>query len=686
MNKKLSFIIIFSFFISFYKLYAIGFSIKSFKFQKRNNIKIIADVLSYNKKKKLFIAEGNVIAYYGGLKLNCNRLFYYKNENRVIAIGNVRIISENGEIRGKKITLNLQNKTGVIENGEIYLKDKALHLRGEKIIKTENDEYKFKNCTLTSCNFFKPFWAFTAKEATVTKEGKTKAKNIRFKVKDYTLFYLPRATLPGRSSRNSGFLIPSVSLSDKFGLRYKQGYYFVINPSMDSTFYYDLMSKRGIKTGLEFRYKLTENAKGWIKGFYLYDTGIDSKDYAIRDSKKNRYLFNLHHEQLTENNIKIYSNVYLTGDINYIYDFPKDFSKVDRRNFESRNNINSTIFLNKNFFDTFNTTVESEWRKSLLSRKNTRTTQKLIDFNFYSTPISILERNIYQDIKFNYGNYYRKNGDKLVRLYFSPEFSKNILNSELKIRPVLAQYFYEISNNKNTKSRIYLKLNYNVETQFSKVFNFYLFNIAKFEHIVEPEVEYSFISYPSEVPVFDILDMDRKKNVITYHLKNKIIAKNYQEKFYKLIDWDIYQSFQLQKYSYLYNDKRFSNIFSDFKFELWPYAYVENQLEYNPYENYLQRFNLLVSANVLNYLTLNYDYRFLKREINQMSLGLNGNILDTWTLYFKINYDYLIDEYNTITYGVTYHPQCWSLDFNIKQEKNPDDISVNFNISLKGLD
>ena len=684
MNRILIAIIILFFWIS--NLSAIGISVKNFKLPKQAKIKIVADILSYNKKTQIFVGEGFVHLYYGSINLTSDKLIYYKKEKKLVAIGNVKIATENGEIIGNKITLDLKNHTGVIENGEIYLKDKALHLKGRKIEKTANDEYKISNCILTSCNLHTPFWAFTAKKAVVTKSGVTKAEKIRFKVKNYTLFYVPHATFPGRASRNNGFLIPKVSISDKFGARYKQGYYFVLNPSMDSTFYYDLMSKRGIKLGEEFRYLLTETGKGWIKGFYLYDKGIKDKDYAIKDSKRNRYLFNFYHDQTTENGFKLYADLYFVSDINYIYDFGKEFNKVDKSIFESRNNINSIMFVNKNFYNTFNTTVESEWRKSLINRKNNNTTQKLIDFNFYSTPISILGSEFYQDVKINYGNYYRKNGDSLVRLYFSPEFSKNILNSELTIKPVLAEYFYDIHNTKKTKSRVYLKLNYNWETQISKDVNLYMFNIPKFRHIIEPEVQYSFISYPSMVPQIDILDLDRKRNIITYHLKNKVIVKTYQENYYKMIDWDLYQSVQLQKYSYLFNDKRFSDIYSDFKLRFPPYVYIENKFAFNPYENYMDEFNVLIDSNILNYATIHYDYRFVKRIIDQMTIGLKGNIYDIWTLYFNLNYDNLADEYNTVVYGFTYHPGCWSFDFNVKQEKNPDDISVNFNISLKGLD
>ena len=667
-------------------LYSIKISLKTFKLPKNAKIKIIGDVLSYNKKDQIFIAEGNVIAKYGDLNLTCEKLVYNKRQKLMIASGNVKIDKGDYSILGEKINFDLSKKIGTVEKGEIFIKDRHLHIRGDKIEKDENGNFKITKCVVTSCDRRVPFWSFTSDEAVVKSDGSAKAKKIKFNIKNYPLLYVPVGILPARKNRNTGFLVPKFGISGDYGFKYSQGFYSALNKSMDMTFYYELMSKRGIKTGLEYRYRLTENAIGWAKLFYLNDNGIEDEDYAIRDDKNNRLLFNIYHKQLTDNGFKIFADFYRVSDINYLIDFPKDFNEKDVDQFISRNNINSKFYISKNFYDLINISGESEWRKNIAQRKNNKTTQKIFDLNLWTTPTQFIGSKIYQDIKLRTVNYYRKNGDKSLKFLIYPDFTKSLfLNSSLKVTPVFAQYFYEINNNKNTKTRAYLKINYKIETDFSKAYDFYFFNFIRLNHVIEPEVEYNFISFNAEVPQLDEIDKERKRNTITYHLKNKLFAEDDEENFKKVIEWDIYQSVQLQKFSYLYNDNRFSNIFSEIKLKNWKNFAFKNDFSYNPYENYIETFNLYMNANILDKFMFSYDYRFKKRELEQMTFSSRVNFLDTMSAYFKINYDYFTDELNSVTYGFIYHPQCFTLDLNIVQVKNPDDIRFNFSFYLQGI-
>ena len=92
-----------------------------------------------------------------------------------------------------------------------------------------------------------------------------------------------------------------------------------------------------------------------------------------------------------------------------------------------------------------------------------------------------------------------------------------------------------------------------------------------------------------------------------------------------------------------------------------------------------------MNANILDKFMFSYDYRFRKKELEQMTFSSRINFLNTMSAYFKINYDYFTDELNSATYGFIYHPQCFTLDMNIEQLKNPDDIRFNFSFYLEGI-
>ncbi len=111
------------------KRHTVFFLILVFIFSLYTTIPIYAETTQ--KKKKM-------------VKLTANILKYNKNQDRLIAEGNVKIVQENVTITAKKADFNMKDKTGII-TGDVVLSKKDLLIKGDKMDADFNKKvYKFE--------------------------------------------------------------------------------------------------------------------------------------------------------------------------------------------------------------------------------------------------------------------------------------------------------------------------------------------------------------------------------------------------------------------------------------------------------------------------------------------------------------------------------------------------------------
>ena len=114
------------------------------------------------------------------------------------------------------------------------------------------------------------------------------------RVKNVPVFYTPYIHFPIDDRRQSGFLPPSISYSNKNGLDLTTPYYFNLAPNFDATLYPNYMSDRGLLTEGEFRY-LSKSSESRIGGAWLSDSNDERKLQS--EYKKDRWMYTLQHEQ-----------------------------------------------------------------------------------------------------------------------------------------------------------------------------------------------------------------------------------------------------------------------------------------------------------------------------------------------------------------------------------------------------
>jgi len=199
---------------------------------------------------------------------------------------------------------------GGAENGDLFIKQRNFHMRGARFIKTGKEDYRLERGSFTTCDGPAPSWKFTARDLDVTVEDYARGKDAVFYVADIPVFYTPYIAFPVMRERQSGFLIPRIGSSSIKGFYLDIPYYWAISPSQDVTFDLDGQTKRGMGTGVDYRYLRPKGSDGQFRGYLIYDT--------LRDIE--RGYMTIKGREFISPSLTLTSDVSLTLDRNFFRD------------------------------------------------------------------------------------------------------------------------------------------------------------------------------------------------------------------------------------------------------------------------------------------------------------------------------------------------------------------------------
>ena len=202
--------------------------------------------------------------------------------NVLIDIGPDQLVADEGVI-------NLNRETGTFTNATIIRGYKDMHFEGRVIEKTGDLSYHIEDGWVITCKLKEgetPPWSFGASEADITDGGYMFLKHAVFRIKNVPILYSPIIILPAKRTRQTGFLFPSISGSDRDGFGMEIPLFINLSPNSDITLYPQYMTKRGFMGGLELRYVLDQESKGGFMANFLHDdlsdiNNFDNFDYYL---------------------------------------------------------------------------------------------------------------------------------------------------------------------------------------------------------------------------------------------------------------------------------------------------------------------------------------------------------------------------------------------------------------------
>ncbi|WP_185235532.1 LPS-assembly protein LptD [Teredinibacter franksiae] len=202
--------------------------------------------------------QGNVELSQGARRIFADKMTYEIDKDLASMEGNVQVRQPGLLLHGSSAKANGTNHSAEFKDADFILHEQ--HLRGgaEAISQSADKVIVLENGSFTSCEPNSNTWVLEGERITIDTAGQQgSARNMKLKVLDYPILWLPYITFPVGDARKSGFLFPSISVSERNGLDLAFPYYFNLAPNYDAVLTPRLISKRGAMLEAEGRHLST---------------------------------------------------------------------------------------------------------------------------------------------------------------------------------------------------------------------------------------------------------------------------------------------------------------------------------------------------------------------------------------------------------------------------------------------
>ncbi len=656
-------------------------------------VEIEADQLIYDQIEKVYQAHGSVEVARGDISLKADHAQMNRITKEVKAWGNVVLREGEDVIECERLEVNLETRLGKIYKARLFLKEQNFHIEGLEAEKLGENHYRIREGSLTTCDEKKPPWKFTVKELEVKEMivgGWGIAKGPVFHIKDIPVLYFPYGIFPVRTERQSGFLIPRLGYSKKYGPEIKNGFYWAMAKNMDTTLTVDWMGERGVKGGLEYRYALTRETKGEVNLYYIDDRYI----------KKDRYAVFAQHQQKLPYEFYLKWNINHVSDIHYVRDFDEDLPEEAKIDSRSRRQLRSNLFGGKNW-DRFSLLLDHAVYRDLIKVSNDETLQKLPQISFFAHPQSLFRTPLFYEITSSYTNFWREKGVEAQRGDLFPRISYplrlfNVLKLEsiLGLRETLYRIYDDPWNRlKGWESRETLEAGVEVSAEFYKIFEAHsfsklsnLYQVSRWMHTIEPMIKYSYSPrvHQSKLPLFDEVDRMPYTNQITYGITQRLVGRPLKEGVssgpYEYAKLKVFQSFSLGdpiQRETSGKGRHFSNIQAEMWLNFGPYLSAKTDVEFNPFHGRFDILNGVITVKDRRDDMIQVEYRSTKlpnlERVKAINLHARVKTIPPLYLFGSFRYNLLEGIRTESIYGAQYQAQCWTLAATIEdRNRSPD--------------
>lgn len=229
------------------------------------------------REQTVYRLEGEVELNRADQWLAAGRLRYDHETGRFLAEDEVAYQDADVLFSAKRIDGDLGADRTELQTVQYQLRSVRGNGRADQV-EHVGETSRLDRFTFTTCDPSDQRWVLQAAQAELDHaEGIGRARDIRLKVGDLTLAWLPYATFPIDDRRRTGLLYPRIGYDSRNGIDYSQPFYWNIAPNYDATLTPRILGKRGLMLGAEFRY-LGERSQGQFEGDYLPDDRQRDRD------------------------------------------------------------------------------------------------------------------------------------------------------------------------------------------------------------------------------------------------------------------------------------------------------------------------------------------------------------------------------------------------------------------------
>lgn len=629
--------------------------------------------------------------------------------NVFIELGSDQLAADMGEV-------DLKNETGTFTNATIVRQEKNIHLEGRVIEKTGDLTYHIEDGWIITCKLKEgetPPWSFTSQDVDITEGGYAILKHMTFRVKNVPILYSPWMIVPVKNTRQTGFLFPAISSSDRDGFGFNLPLFVNLSPSSDLTIYPEYLSNRGLNAGVDFRYVMDQESKGSFMANYLHDdlsdpTEVDYyREGNYSHTNNDRYWLRAKADHDFAGWISRL-DLDIVSDRDYLREFTsglagfkasdEQFAQVFGRGLETE-----TVDERRNTLGILKAWNNMSLNAELLGINDVRLNKtsptplwKLPSVN-YSGLIPLGQTSVNFDWQTAYVNYWREDGVGAHRVDLFPKLTTPVpLGDYLEATAGigLRDTFYMIQDygdstwsGNDSENRLLYELNGEIGTTLVGDFDLNMENVTAWRHTLRPYVAYNFIPEKdqTDLPQFDTVDMVPESNMVTYGIHN----------FFNISGTSNSRDYE-REYGYI-------KIFQSYEFlseqSDTPFTPVTVKIAYNPLVNFRMLYKTEIDVYGAGAITYGFEgaytnsrgdsvftnYQYDKFEnINSVSLNARVNLIYNFKAAYMIERS--LEDSKTIeeNYALMYSPSCWSVELSSHRTQDDQKFMVIFRLANIG--
>lgn len=525
-------------------------------------VSVDADSVSYDQRTDTIVATGHVVIRRGQSELHADEVRLDRRTNDAEAVGNVSVTDPEGVIFAESLRLNFDAETGALVQARLQSLRLGYSLSGARIEKGLGQRYHIEDGRFTTCRCADgaPSWSIASRTLDVTLEGYGSARDATFNVLDVPVLYFPHLVFPVNRDRQSGLLLPRVGLSNRRGFQLVQPFYWAIDKSRDATVALDVETSARLGLVGEYRYAASRDLEGKINASYFNEqirgTASESSSGENNDPDvpKNRWgVLGEHRQGIGP--VEAYADLMLAGDNLFLREI--NTLTVDQEN---------EVSLRTRAFTDSRVGFIRRWERAYLQGEGTYY-QDLVD-----TDALVLQRapevrfgaqkqlglGLLGRMNVSLTDFQRPRGIAGGRFDLQPgvEWALPLGRSFFgHLRATFRETAYALTEDEMTggfrgdgvgvtdpasdlvdlpaqATRESVELGGEVHTSVSRVFDFGYFGVEKLRHTIEPGVEYLYLPDvdQGDVMVFDGLDRLGERNLFTYGVASRLLARNSPER------------------------------------------------------------------------------------------------------------------------------------------------------------
>ncbi|MDD2582439.1 MAG: LPS assembly protein LptD [Desulfuromonadaceae bacterium] len=647
------------------------------------NIRINADHMDQNGADGIYRADGNVVVLWKGMHLVADHVRYEAATHILHAAGSVVMTKESTVLKGESLVVYMDTGRAEMNPAMLSSADSGVKVTTDKLIRINENEFSAIGTEITTCDMPDPSWKFGADKLKVNLMGYATGRNVIFYVKDIPVLYLPWIAFPVVTEKRSGLLFPQFGYSKKKGMQLGIPAYWVISPSQDLLLDLDIMSRRGVGTGLDYRYIRTRGSEGHITPYLIYDQLEDKWRWQLAQK----------HKEIFSSSANLRMDVNATGDRTFLSDFGDKSGEYNRQSSDSTVNA-------LKMWQNYALTGYLRYSQDLYAADNRSTLQTLPSLGVAGVRQSIFSLPLYFDIDGTADNFSRDSGLSGQRLHLFPRATilqsySGYLHATLFAGAHIRGYATDrndISTDVHaTAGDLLPEAGVRLSTSLTRIYDTGFQPLKKIRHEIIPEISYNYVPEHDQqrLPFYDYTDRIIHKNMITLSATSLMNGK------FVTGDMTEYRDISRIKLSADYaidggrrdlltlveSQRPWSDLMLESETWLTRQLRITFDSRYNLYENHLSTAVAGIEADDQKGNSIGAAYQMARNEVEYFEGRLSTKLIKPLNLSYTGRYSFDRGAFLESVYTAEYRHKCWSVNLAVHQRPGNQSYTVNFNLA-----